>query len=166
MSHECHVYFFFLLIELACDPTRTADVAAVIMHEGKCQVGSRLYREEDDVSYYSVMFVCVCTGLAHVCVVTPCMTITRARIEMSIPRKRKGSCANHDKVFSTVPPGATLPLLSSLFSPLPPLPPSPLHISSPFFSPHRYISDQLPCSLTVLICRHFKGFTKQLCKLF
>lgn len=51
--------FFSLLIELACDPTRTADVAALIMHEGKCQVGSRLYREEDDVSYYSVMFVCV-----------------------------------------------------------------------------------------------------------
>jgi len=58
-------------LDLACDPTRTADVAAVIMHE----------------------------GLAHVCVVTPCMTITRARIEMNIPRKRKGSCTNHDKTL-------------------------------------------------------------------
>lgn len=46
---------FLSVIELACDPTRTADVAAVIMHEGKCQVG-RLYREEA-VSYF--MFVCV-----------------------------------------------------------------------------------------------------------
>ena len=41
--------------------------------------------------------VCV-TGLAHVCVVTECMTITRARIEVHIPRKRRGSCENHDKV--------------------------------------------------------------------
>ena len=38
------------------------------------------------------------TGLAHVCVVTECMTLTRARIEVHIPRKRLGSCENHDKV--------------------------------------------------------------------
>ncbi|XP_064391846.1 protein pelota homolog [Halichondria panicea] len=56
-------------LDLSCDPTRTADVAAVIMHE----------------------------GLAHVCVVTDSMTITRARIEVPIPRKRRGSCTNHDK---------------------------------------------------------------------
>ncbi len=37
------------------------------------------------------------TGLAHVCVVTDSMTITRARIEVPIPRKRRGSCSNHDK---------------------------------------------------------------------
>lgn len=34
------------------------------------------------------------------CVVTDCMTITRARIEVSLPRKRRGSCSNHDKVRS------------------------------------------------------------------
>ena len=32
------------------------------------------------------------------CAVTSLMTITRARIEMHIPRKRRGSCTNHDKV--------------------------------------------------------------------
>ena len=34
------------------------------------------------------------------CVVTDCMTLTRARIEVPIPRKRRASCANHDKVSS------------------------------------------------------------------
>jgi protein pelota len=58
-------------LDLACDPTRTADVAAVIMQE----------------------------GLAHVCVVTECMTLTRARVEVHIPRKRRGSCENHDKAL-------------------------------------------------------------------
>ena len=56
-------------LEQACDPTRTADVAAVVMHE----------------------------GLAHVCLVTPSMTIVRAKIETNIPRKRKGLCGQHDK---------------------------------------------------------------------
>ena len=37
-------------------------------------------------------------GLAHVCVVTSSMTLTRARIEIAIPRKRKGSVTNHEKV--------------------------------------------------------------------
>lgn len=58
-------------VDIACDPTRTADVAAIIMQE----------------------------GLAHVCAVTSLMTITRARIEMHIPRKRRGSCTNHDKAL-------------------------------------------------------------------
>ena len=34
------------------------------------------------------------------CVVTDCMTLTRARIEVNIPRKRKGSCSDHDKVYT------------------------------------------------------------------
>ena len=42
--------------------------------------------------------VAMISGLAHVCVVTDSMTITRARIEVPIPRKRRGSCTNHDKV--------------------------------------------------------------------
>eukprot|EP00731_Ephydatia_muelleri_P023467 Em0015g1050a len=58
-------------LEMACDPTRTADVAAIVMHE----------------------------GLAHVCVVTSSMTLTRARIEIAIPRKRKGSVTNHEKAL-------------------------------------------------------------------
>lgn len=38
-------------------------------------------------------------GLAHVCLVTTHMTITRARIEMNIPRKRAGS-SDHNKAMS------------------------------------------------------------------
>jgi protein pelota len=56
-------------LDMACDPSRTADVAALIMQE----------------------------GLAYMCLVTSCMTITKAKIEQHIPRKRRGSCANHDK---------------------------------------------------------------------
>ena len=56
-------------IEEACDPNKTADLAAVIMQE----------------------------GLANVCLITPSMTLVKAKIEMNIPRKRKGFCANHDK---------------------------------------------------------------------
>lgn len=37
-------------------------------------------------------------GLAHVCLITSSMTIVRARIESSIPRKRKGSATLHEKV--------------------------------------------------------------------
>jgi len=56
-------------VELACDPSKSADVAAVVMAE----------------------------GLAHVCLVTSCMTITRAKIDVSIPRKRRGDCSQHEK---------------------------------------------------------------------
>ncbi|XP_060067287.1 protein pelota homolog [Ylistrum balloti] len=56
-------------IETACDPTTHADLAAVVMQE----------------------------GLAHVCLITSNMTLVRAKIETSIPRKRKGMCSQHDK---------------------------------------------------------------------
>ena len=56
-------------IYLACDPTQSADVAAVIMQE----------------------------GLAHVCLVLSSMTLVRAKIEMQIPRKRRGHTQQHDK---------------------------------------------------------------------
>lgn len=56
-------------IDMACDPTQHADLAAVIMQE----------------------------GLAHLCLITPNMTLLRAKIETTIPRKRKGMCAQHDK---------------------------------------------------------------------
>lgn len=56
-------------IDLACDLAQHADVAAVIMQE----------------------------GLAHVCLVTGSMTLIRAKIDISIPRKRKGQCSQHDK---------------------------------------------------------------------
>ncbi|XP_038636278.1 protein pelota homolog [Scyliorhinus canicula] len=56
-------------IEQACDPGYNADVGAVIMQE----------------------------GLAHICLVTSSMTVLRAKVETTIPRKRKGSCTQHDK---------------------------------------------------------------------
>ena len=58
------------VLELACDVTQHADVAAVVMQE----------------------------GLAHICLVTPSMTLVRSKIETTIPRKRKGLCSHHDKV--------------------------------------------------------------------
>ncbi|KAF0295775.1 Protein pelota [Amphibalanus amphitrite] len=56
-------------VEMACDPTQHADLAAVVMQE----------------------------GIAHVCLVTSCMTIVRAKIDQSIPRKRKGHTSQHEK---------------------------------------------------------------------
>lgn len=58
-------------VEEACDSGKTADLAAVVLHE----------------------------GLGHVCLVRASMTITRAKIEQPIPRKRRGSCTNHDKAM-------------------------------------------------------------------
>jgi len=56
--------------EQACDVTQHADLAAIVMQE----------------------------GLAHICLITSSMTLVRAKIETNIPRKRKGMCAQHDKV--------------------------------------------------------------------
>lgn len=56
-------------IDMACDPAQHADLAAVTMHE----------------------------GLAHICLVTSSMTLVRAKIDVNIPRKRKGQCGQHDK---------------------------------------------------------------------
>lgn len=56
-------------VEMACDPTQHADLAAVVMQE----------------------------GIAHVCLVTSCMTIVRAKIDQPIPRKRKGHTSQHEK---------------------------------------------------------------------
>ncbi|BFZ55458.1 Translation factor pelota [Savitreella phatthalungensis] len=56
-------------VNLACDPARTAEVGAVVLQE----------------------------GLAHICLLTEHMTVTRLRIEQSIPRKVRGSSSQHDK---------------------------------------------------------------------
>ena len=70
------------------------------------------------------------------------------------------------------PPSAALPLLSSLFPlllPLPPFFPPFFLLSSP--SSSSLLSTTLSTSqhiyfLTIFICRHFKDSTKQSCKLF
>lgn len=56
-------------VDEACDATKQADLGAVVMQE----------------------------GIAHVCLVLSTMTIVRAKIEVNIPRKRKGNCQQHDK---------------------------------------------------------------------
>lgn len=56
-------------VEMACDVTQSADVAAVIMQD----------------------------GLAHVCLITASMTLVRSKIDVSIPRKRKGNVQQHEK---------------------------------------------------------------------
>ncbi|KAI7906771.1 uncharacterized protein BX663DRAFT_466953 [Cokeromyces recurvatus] len=56
-------------VEDACDITKQADVAAIVCQE----------------------------GLANICFLTQHMTIVRQRIEIPIPRKRKGSVTNHEK---------------------------------------------------------------------
>ncbi|XP_029462626.1 protein pelota homolog [Rhinatrema bivittatum] len=58
-------------IDQACDPAWNADVAAVVMQE----------------------------GLANICLVTPSMTLLRAKVETTIPRKRRGNCSQHDKAL-------------------------------------------------------------------
>ncbi|XP_044271584.1 protein pelota [Tribolium madens] len=59
-------------VEMACDPTKSADLAAVIMQD----------------------------GLAHICLITSSMTIVRAKIEASIPRKRKNFIQQHEKALA------------------------------------------------------------------
>ena len=58
-------------ISMASDPSKSADLAVIVMEH----------------------------GLAHLCLITSEMTITKARIEKSIPRKRIGSSSRHDKAI-------------------------------------------------------------------
>lgn len=62
--------FSSIFLDQACDATQKADVAAVVMQE----------------------------GLANLVLVTPAMTLLRAKVEVTIPRKRRGSCTQHEKV--------------------------------------------------------------------
>ena len=55
-------------IRESSDPATTADAAAIVMDE----------------------------GIASLCLLKPNMTITVAKIEVSIPRKRRGSTDQHD----------------------------------------------------------------------
>ena len=73
-------------IDEACDPNKNADLAAVVMQE----------------------------GLAHVCLVLASMTLVKSKIEMSIPRKRKGLCAGHDKSLDKFFERIVLALLSHI----------------------------------------------------
>ncbi|KAI9150929.1 Translation factor pelota [Blastocladiella emersonii ATCC 22665] len=62
----------FERIDAACNVAKRAEVAAVVLQE----------------------------GLANVCLLTEHMTVVRQRIEVSVPRKRRGSSSNHDKAVA------------------------------------------------------------------
>jgi protein pelota len=66
LEKDCWDQIFLDRIEESCHPENQAEVAAVVMQS---------------------------TGLAHVCLVTGSLTITKARIDVSIPKKRTGSSA-------------------------------------------------------------------------
>lgn len=61
-------------IDMACDVGQNADVAAVVMQD----------------------------GLAFICLITANMTLVRSKIDVSIPRKRKGSTSQHEKVVRMI----------------------------------------------------------------
>jgi protein pelota len=69
LEKECWDQIFLDRIDESCNPERLAEVAAVVMQS---------------------------TGLAHVCLVTGSLTITKARIDTNIPKKRTGS-SSHSK---------------------------------------------------------------------
>jgi protein pelota len=66
VEKECWDQIYLDIITEAANPERQAEVAAVVMH----------------------------AGLAHVCLVTGALTITKARIDKNIPKKRTGSSQN------------------------------------------------------------------------
>lgn len=41
-------------------------------------------------------------GLAYICLITPNLTITRAKIDVNIPKKRKGNVNQHEKVSTNL----------------------------------------------------------------
>ena len=70
LEKTCWDQIYLDLIEEACHPERQSEVAAVVMQ----------------------------TGLAHVCLIAGSLTVTKARIEMNIPKKRTGS-SQHSKAI-------------------------------------------------------------------
>jgi protein pelota len=66
LEKVCWDQIYLDIVEEACNPERQAEVAAIVMH----------------------------SGLAHVCLVTGALTITKARIDVNIPKKRTGSSHN------------------------------------------------------------------------
>ena len=72
IEKQCWDQIYLDVLEEATNPERQAEIAAVVLQ------GS---------------------GLAHVCLVTGALTITKARIEVNIPKKRTGS-SNHSKAMT------------------------------------------------------------------
>eukprot|EP00756_Hemistasia_phaeocysticola_P006504 Hpha_TRINITY_DN13865_c0_g1::TRINITY_DN13865_c0_g1_i2::g.69857::m.69857/K06965/PELO, DOM34, pelA; protein pelota len=69
IGKKCWDEVFVRRVVEACDPSEKADLAAVVMQE----------------------------GIAHVCLITPSMTILKQKVEMPIAGKRRASATQHDK---------------------------------------------------------------------
>ena len=67
IEKECWDQIYLDIIDEACTPEKAAEIAAIVMQQ---------------------------SGLAHVCLVTGALTITKARIDINIPKKRTGSSQN------------------------------------------------------------------------
>lgn len=65
---QCWDTIFLERLDLACNPARQATVAAVVMQQ----------------------------GLAHVCLISGSMTLVRAKVEKSIPKKRAGGKSHEE----------------------------------------------------------------------
>jgi len=77
LHKSCWDLIFLERLETACDPTQHADLGAIVMQQ----------------------------GLAHVCLISGHMTITRAKIEQSIPKKRSANSGHKkavEKFYSNV----------------------------------------------------------------
>jgi protein pelota len=66
LSKNCWDVMSLERIDMACDISKRAELAAVVMQ----------------------------TGLAHLCLIKGAMTVIRAKIELSIPKKRPGNTAH------------------------------------------------------------------------
>jgi protein pelota len=71
IEKQCWDQIYLDRLEEAIHPERQAEIAAIVMQ----------------------------TGLAHVCLVTGALTITKAKIDMNIPKKRPGS-SQHSKAIT------------------------------------------------------------------
>jgi protein pelota len=71
IEKECWDQVYLDVMQEACHPERQAEIAAVVMQP----------------------------GLAHVCLVTGSLTLTQAKLEVTIPKKRTGS-SNHSKAVT------------------------------------------------------------------
>lgn len=72
LEKSCWDLIFLERLEIACDVGRSADLAAIVMHQ----------------------------GLAYVCLITSHMTVTKAKLEQTIPKKGRGSTTQHDKAVT------------------------------------------------------------------
>jgi protein pelota len=66
LEKVCWDQIYLEILDDSCNPTANSELAAVVMH----------------------------MGLAHVCLITGSLTVTKARIETNIPKKRTGSSNN------------------------------------------------------------------------